>query len=299
MTKYNEGMALVEKIVRNGGNEFDNYLEQSWLRKNEILIEVFRRIIIYIWMNNLAKPYWSDADKKAMETAKELGIPDNSFVFKSKNSADQVVAVISLVVNDLKGSFELSYRLKAKDAETEEKYKKIIQKDIADVERILAKNLPENLFIKTFFDVLNAKRLCYVSGSEALIMKRILEKASKYFPDFKEISYKKKIHILRAAYRNAMKESKNLRDKYTFARATLEEFISNNLVTRVYNYYFITGKFKLFRKIGYSANVMKTQKGYMPWFIEFEYDAGDTVLRTCFGTYDLWDLLAKGEAAGI
>ncbi len=296
MINSKSGKTLVNRIVKNGGKELSGYENLSQFKKIELFVELWKRLIYSLLTTKSTKSKWGgELQKKDFESIKEtFGEYPNQFILKGKNSADKALALVTVTYNEENDAFLVEHHVMAKDIETRKKYEKILESEIADIERIIKNRMPENLFIKTFFDVLSDNRVCDIPGSEALIMKRLLEKAPKHFPEFGELMYYEKINILRDAFRVARREHKSKRDQYTFARATFEEMFRAGVVHLVYKHDPISGKMKMYRAIGYSFNTISRPNGAIPRFIDFAYDTNSgVVLRTSMLCFDLWELLAK------
>ena len=121
-------------------------------------------------------------------------------------------------------------------------------------------------------------------------------KKAKNFPLFKALSERKKMEVLRQAYRSGRTEPAHFRDIYVYARATIEAFNMHRLLERVYKQEHIVGLWKIFRKTGISSTTIGTHQ--CPRFINYEYTAGNgTILRTSIQTFDLWELIAKRATA--
>lgn len=302
MIKCNNGKYIIETIVNNGGVELRGYEALSRFSKMQMLVETCRKVIIYLLLNMGTSSKWIEAnDEKSIELATQMfGYFSDGIVLKSKRKADNVLAVISLVNDESKNEIVLNYNVSANEFLTEGKYLKSLERDLQKIKGILSdKKLAPDLFIKGFFDALNSKELCFVKGSNAVFMRRMLDKIPKYFPDFKQVSYKEKISILRNAYNIAMRCPRGMRDKFTFARATFAELYAKKLVNNLKKTHSVTGRIKEFRKIGVSANTIETQNESLPCFIDYAYNSGDTILRTSFSSFELWELLTRGSEANL
>jgi hypothetical protein len=128
-----------------------------------------------------------------------------------------------------------------------------------------------------------ARRMSTITGSEAVIMAGIYEKAEKHYPMFKKLPFDSKIDILNESMRDGIKEAiLGKKDKYVFAKATFEVFNSKDLIKKV--------NLNTIRKV----NLLERhyRNGHLQWL---NCAIEGTDLSTGIMASDLWLLLVGGR----
>lgn len=294
MIKCNNGKAIEKRIVKYGDSELSGYVRLGELQQLEMLVQAFLRMLQFTLLNNpVKKSYWSAGGKNPTNTSIANQLFSGKIVLKHADKA-----TCWLVGNYLEelNAIDVEVHIIADDPEEKAKAEEKTRKELAYAYKKINEEFSSELFIASFFDVLSENEVAYVVGKDAVMMKRIHDAAPKNFPLFKALSERKKMEVLRQAYRIGRTEPAHFRDIYVYARATIEAFNMHRLLERVYKQEHVVGLWKIFRKTGISSTTIGTHQ--CPRFINYEYTAGNgTILRTSIQTFDLWELIAKRATA--
>ncbi len=297
MIKCNFGMVVFDSIVRKGGKELSEYKALPEQSKIEIIAKFWANLVKFVLLNKLNYNYWREPEAKERDLNKKFfsDFP-NSIVLKGKKQNDQACLALTVSYNDALSAIEINPYVVAKDKATEEHLLDKVSQQLILVEKFLARNLTKELAIKFCYETLYSQDLCSVRGDEAVTMYKIMMRAIKHYPDFAAINDDMKREVLSKGFYRARCVSARERDVYTFARATFESLESFGLTSVVYKFDPNLNKYKTYERCGQSPNYLPHSN--CPRFISYKFGTSSGVeIGTSFLPFDLWELLAKPEAA--
>lgn len=184
-------------------------------------------------------------------------------------------------------------RVSVREASTKEAYSNSLDKAVKAAGVNMERKFNLTKLIKSFFDTLHIHGLCYISGNEALNMRKVFSNAKMAYPNFARISYGDQIAILHDGFERARTASFSNRDIHTLAKGTFEAmYEKGGIIDEVFKHDFNTNKMMTYLKV---AERKKNQGDTTLLFVDYKY--GTAGVRTTLSAFDLWDVLAKGVRA--
>lgn len=305
MIRCNNGRTLQKRILAYAREEADKIRRLSSEEQNLLFEEIYRQMIKerLTGGGKAGESLWKFVeDKLELKNKNTISFP-KTLAFKGKCAASEAVAVVSVEYDSATNSVDVKHMVNAATEEEKEKYEANLEDELFDIAISFEKDLSEELFIKIFFEVLCSAKLSNVVGRDAVYMKRIMEVAPRYFVLFSNEPDFKKIEILRKAYFEGRTVASNLRDIYTFARATFEQFVIAGLDRQVRKFDYALQKRKTFTKIGKSPRTIG--RNGCPLFIDYvcsskegkpaDDKSEEYIFRTSILSSELWGLLARAD----
>lgn len=190
----------------------------------------------------------------------------------------------------------------AKDPITESRYYKDLEKELkmARDEMEMTDGMYLTPFLKSFFDTLHAHKYSHITGSEAVLLRRIYRNAKVAYPNFAKLGHREQVRIMDNGYGRTRSISAGSRDIHAFAKGVFEAMCQEKgLIDVVYKHDFITNTMMYYTKVGEQRRDRVNPENHRQiWekncliFVDYRY--GKANVRTSLGAFDLWDLLARG-----
>lgn len=188
----------------------------------------------------------------------------------------------------------------AKDPATESRCSKELEKELkmARDDMECFDNL--NRFVKYFFDTLHVHGYAHISGSEAVLLRKIYKHAMVVYPNFAKLKHSKQVSILDKGCERTRSLSAGFRDIHAFAKGVFEAMCQEEgIIDVVYKHDFITNQMMTYTKIGeHRRDRVNPDNHRQIWekncLIYVDYRYGKANIRTSLLAFDLWDLLARG-----
>lgn len=146
---------------------------------------------------------------------------------------------------------------------------------------------PKKQFLKNYFEVLYEHKWTEVNPNEAGYMYEIQKFAKKRYPYFANASEEKQRELLEKAYRKAMAERRNCRDKFTFAKAMFYTMYDEGMTGKTFINGAIYEKMSDIRHPTKNAIKRKTSEDTLSYTV---FETGYHC-KLCIAASDLWKIL--------
>lgn len=190
-----------------------------------------------------------------------------------------IVEILEVSANELEEALSFSEKL---------------ERSLKAAGKCLEERFTMDRFIKFFFDTLHIRKMCDISGTEAVDMLRIYRNAKVVYPLFAGQKRPKQIQNLDKGYHKAQDVHYG-RDIHTLARSTFEVLYEQGYTDEVYMYDHVTSRKYLFTKLNERRRHRRDpDDSSLIWernslvFVVYNYGLN---AKTYVLPVDLWELL--------